>query len=94
MPPDDLENFLQRYRPVAPPPALRQKVLAPPAAQHHWPTYCFRAAVAAMLLVSLGLLHAADALNRSNRERIGTGPTISPSETQQRFIAQYLRDLP
>jgi hypothetical protein len=93
MPPDDLETVLHRYRPVGPPPALRPKIVAAPPVERHWPLYFFRAAIAATLLISLGLLHAADTLNRTNADRIGTGPVTWTPETQQRYLAQLLHDL-
>ena len=82
MPPDDLENLLQRYHPVGPPPTLREKVLAPTAAQRRWPLYCFRAAIAATLLFSAGLLHAADTLNGTTAAHIGAGPIQWSPEAQ------------
>jgi hypothetical protein len=96
MNPEDaaLEDLLQKYRPVGPPSALRQRILAAPTAQRRWPLYCFRVGIAATLLFSLGLLHAADALNRANADRIGLGPATWTPETQQRYLAQGLLALP
>jgi hypothetical protein len=91
--PDDIENLLQRYRPVGPPSTLRQKIVAALPVERHWPLYIFRAAIAATLLISVGLLYAADTLNRTNADRIGTGPVTWTPETQQRYVAQLLHDL-
>jgi hypothetical protein len=103
--PDNFESLLQRFRPVGPPPGLRSKILAIPiAAPRRWPVYLYRAAIAATLLLSLSLLHAADALNAANATRIGSGPVEWTPDAQaaadllgpgaQRYIALCLLDRP
>lgn len=77
----DLENLLRQYRPLGPPPSLRQKILATPAPvspiplpSHNWPILLFRSAIAALLLLSFTLLHAANSLNLATASHIGAGP--------------------
>jgi hypothetical protein len=83
MPPSDntdLENLLRQYRPAGPPPALRQQILSlsnPQPSLHltpAWPVILFRSAIAALLLISFTLLHAANSLNLSTASHIGIGP--------------------
>jgi hypothetical protein len=90
---DALEELLRKYRPVGPPTGLRQRIIVEPVAQRRWPLYVFRTAIAATLLISLGLIHAADTLNGANIDRIGTGPVTWTPEAQQRYLALFLHDL-
>ena len=48
-----------------------------------WPMRLFRTAVAALLLLSLGLLHAADRLNQDSAARSGLGLPHWTAEAQQ-----------
>lgn len=78
-PHDDMEKHLQRFRPVGPPPSLRERVLA--AAQAGPPTRLWRpspfwVAMAAMLLVAVGLHRAADGLAARSARSVGLGPAI------------------
>src|SRR5205823_14358405 len=69
----DIERALLRYRPVEPPPGMRGRVLREEAAipVRRWPLFAFRAAVAATLLVSLGLWRAAEHLNQATAAQSG-----------------------
>ena len=84
---DEMENLLQRFRPAGPPAHLREKILhqeIPPALPvRRWPTWLFRSAIAAMLLVSFALFHAADRLNQDSAAGIGIGPPRWTAEAQQ-----------
>jgi hypothetical protein len=84
---DDLENLLQRFRPAGPPSHLREKILRrpiPPAAPaRHWPIHLFRGAIAALLLLSISLLYAANRLNQDSAARVGQGPPRWTAEAQQ-----------
>jgi len=84
---DDMEKLLRRYYPAGPPAHVREKILrwnmlhATP--RRLWPMRLFRTAVAALLLLSLGLLHAADRLNQDSAARVGIGPPRWTPEAQQ-----------
>ena len=84
---DEMEKLLRRYYPAGPPAHVREKILrlemlrATP--RRLWPMRLFRTAVAALLLLSLGLLHAADRLNHDSASRVGLGPPRWTLEAQQ-----------
>jgi len=84
---DDLENELRRFRPVGPPPELRDRILRRPApaqlAARRWLGWIYRASVAASLLLSFTLFRAADALNRDSAARVGMGPPRWTPEADQ-----------
>ena len=48
-----------------------------------WPTWVFRSAVAALLLLSVTLIHAADRLNQESATYVGIGPPRWTPEAQQ-----------
>jgi hypothetical protein len=84
---DEMERLLRRYYPAGPPAHIREKILrrdlllATP--RRLWPMRLFRTAVAALLLLSLGLLHAADRLNQDSAARSGLGSPHWTAEAQQ-----------
>lgn len=85
---DDIENLLQRYRPVDPPAALRQKILGSrlvrsTPAPVRWPVYVFRSSVAAAIVFSFGLLHAANTLNQQTAVSVGMGLPKWTADAQQ-----------
>src|SRR4051812_32589880 len=85
----DIEQTLLRYRPAAPPAALREKILTPsplatpssPAPR--WPLYLFRPAIAATLLISFLLLHFADHLNQAAVPGAGLRPVLWTADAEQ-----------
>ncbi len=84
---DDLEDILRRFRPAGPPEQLRQRILLAHALRRRhaarWPIRLYRTAVAALLLLALGLLHSADRLNQDSASRVGVGPVRWTAEAQQ-----------
>ncbi len=84
MPEPDIDALLQRFRPRGPDAALREKILAPePAANRRWPVYVCRSAIAASLLISFLLLHAAGSLDRSTAAELGPQSVTWSPEAQQ-----------
>ena len=84
---DDMEQLLLRFRPAGPPPHVRDKILRldmlRTTPRPLWPMRLFRTAVAALLLLSLGLLHAASLLNHDSASRVGIGPPRWTPQAQQ-----------
>jgi hypothetical protein len=84
---DDLEKALRGYRPAGPPARLREKILrhraAPSAAARRRPNWLFRSAIAAVLLVSFGLIHVADRMNEETAARVGVGAARWTAEAEQ-----------
>jgi len=87
--PDEIENILQSFRPAGPPPGLREKILTSSLnvdvhpVRFPWARYVFRAGIAASLLISFLLLHAANKLNRDSATVVGIGPPRWTAEAQQ-----------
>jgi hypothetical protein len=69
---DEIENMLMRYRPMGPGEELRRRVLGEEPA-HSYRIWVVRAAVAAMLLVAVGLEWSARVTNQRTVEQIGVG---------------------
>jgi hypothetical protein len=93
--PDDIEELLNHFRPAGPPADLRGRILGqevptdrsltPPtaAAPRSWPTWVFRSAIAALLLMSITLIDAANRLNHESATSVGIGPPRWTPEAQQ-----------
>jgi hypothetical protein len=83
---DELELMLRRYRPAGPSGALRARVLAaaePAPAGVTWPIWVYRLALAAMVLLAVGLDYAAERINRATAANIGIGPVMWTAEAEQ-----------
>ncbi len=84
---DDLEMVLRGYRPAGPPRRLRERILRPPVAPstaaRRWPIRLFRSAIAAVLILSLVLIHAADRLNQDTAAGVGVGAAHWTAEAEQ-----------
>ena len=75
--PDPVEQVLKKYRPAGPPAALRQRVLAGARASRaarRWRPSPFWLAIAAMLVVAVGLHWATQDLSARTTRTIGIGP--------------------
>ena len=84
---EKIERMLLRFRPADPPDSLRQRVVSgaysPHRPQRTWPTKLFRAAVAAVLVLSLGLNIAADDMATDVAASVGLGPAIWTEHAEQ-----------
>lgn len=90
----NIEKMLKQYHPIGPAENLRRRVLATVSVQttaktsHTWPVCIFRAALAAMVLLALGLSHAAEQMNQTTAANVGIGPAPWTADAEQtaRFI--------
>jgi hypothetical protein len=83
---DELERMLRRYQPAGPSGALRARVLAaaePAPAGATWPIWVYRLALAAMVLLAIGLDYAAERINHATAANIGIGPVIWTADAEQ-----------
>ena len=82
---DDIEKTLLRYQPAGPSLRLRERVLsaAPMPARGSRLVWAFRSAVAALVLLALGLNHAAGRLNRATAASVGIGPVIWTADAER-----------
>ena len=84
---DQIEQILLQYRPADPPATLRPRVLSllerPVPGQRNRAVWFFRAAVAAMLILSCGLNFAADAMNDDLLDSIGLGPAVWTEDAEE-----------
>lgn len=98
---DDLEELLQRFRPVGPLAPLRERIVrleTPSIARiRRWPLRLFRSAIAAMLLVSFALFYAANRLDHDSVASVSTlrwtadaqqaADLIGPGPASRQYIA-------
>ncbi len=87
--PTPAERLLGRFRPVGPPPELRQRVLglASLAGQERhrgrWALWLWRAAVAAGFLVAVGLNLSAERISQRIAARVGAGPVVWTPQAEE-----------
>jgi hypothetical protein len=87
---DEIEKLLGSFRVAGAPERLRAKIVGDvlgihAAARSHraWPWHAFRGAIAAVLLVSLGLIHSANKLYQESARQVGVGPPHWTPEAEQ-----------
>ena len=84
---NEIEQILRRYRPAGPPEGLRQRVLlsAQPRTKptRTWRVWAFRAAVAAVVVLSITLNVAADRMMTAVSASIGIGPVRWTEDAEQ-----------
>ena len=77
---EEIERLLLRFRPADPLARLRQRVVSEEYLPHRprrtWPTRLFKAAVAAVLVLSLCLNTVADDIATDAAAAVGLGPAV------------------